>query len=388
MIVVIADDFTGAAELGGIGLKHGLTVEVNIEVNVHSTADLLIVATDTRSLKINEALAVMEKITRQVALLKPRLVFKKVDSVLRGHVVPELMIHLGVLNRIGAILAPANPALGRTISNGHYFINGQPLHLSGFATDPDFPAKTSSVQEMLGQGNVPLIIQHAHEPLKHAGIIVAEAETKADLQEWAAKADDSWLLAGGSGFFAAVLKNKYGEPEEMLEYYPATPGIPLLMVCGTTFFKSVETIAQLKHKGGWVSYMPEAIIQEPGPAADLFGEWCNEIVSFVKTFGKAIIAIEPDVAKRWAADPENIRNKISVVVKKVLDQININELLIEGGSTAFAVLKHINCTKFYPVEELSPGVIRMIMAGRDGQHLTIKPGSYNWPPHIYETNLQ
>ena len=112
MIVVIADDFTGAAELGGIGLKYGLTVEVNTEVNVHSTADLLIVATDTRSLKLKEALAVMEKITRQVSELKPGLVFKKVDSVLRGHVVPELMVHLAGLNRIAATLAPANPAQG------------------------------------------------------------------------------------------------------------------------------------------------------------------------------------------------------------------------------------------------------------------------------------
>jgi len=388
VIVVIADDFTGAAELGGIGLQFGLTVEVNTEVNVHSTAGLLIVATDTRSLKIKQALAIMEQVTRQVALLKPRLVFKKVDSVLRGHVVPELMVHLGLLNRIGAILAPANPALGRTISNGHYFINGQPLHLSGFATDPDFPAKTSSLQEMLGQGNVPLIIQQVNEPLKHAGIIVAEAETDADLQDWAAKADEGWLLAGGSGFFSAVLKNKYGEPKELLKREPDYQETPLLMVCGTTFFKSVETIAALKRKGGWVSYMPEAIVRETDPAGNLFDGWCNEIVFFAKTFGKAIIAVDADMAERWSVNPDNIRAKISVVVKKVLAQIAIKELLIEGGSTAFAVLKHINCTKFYPVEEISPGVIRMIMAGRDGQRLTIKPGSYSWPPHIHETNLQ
>jgi uncharacterized protein YgbK (DUF1537 family) len=241
---------------------------------------------------------------------------------------------------------------------------------------------------MLGQGNVPLIIQQADEPLKHAGIIVAEAETEDDLQKWAIKADEGWLLAGGSGFFSEVLKKNYGQPKEVPERYPGSMGVPLLMVCGTTFFKSVETVARLKQRGGWVSYMPERIIQEPDPGANLFDEWCGEIVSFAKTCGKAIIAVEANVAERWAADPENIRNKISVVVKKALEQINFNELLVEGGSTAFAVLKHINCTKFYPVEELSPGVIRMIMAGRDGQHLTIKPGSYNWPPHIHETNLQ
>ena len=38
MIVVIADDFTGAAEIGGIGLKYGLKVviETNLENHVKS----------------------------------------------------------------------------------------------------------------------------------------------------------------------------------------------------------------------------------------------------------------------------------------------------------------------------------------------------------------
>lgn len=388
MIVVIADDFTGAAELGGIGLKYGLTVEVNTEVNVHSTAGLLIIATDTRSLKLEEALAVMEQITRQVALLKPRLVFKKVDSVLRGHIVPELMVHLQVLNRPGAILAPANPALGRTISNGNYNINGQPLHLSGFATDPHFPVKTSSVSEILGQGSMPLFIQQSREPLPPAGIVVAEAETEADLQQWATKVKGNWLLAGGSGFFSALLNNSCGEPGKAVKQPPPEPDASLLMICGTTFFKSVEAVASLKQKGGWVSYMPEAIMRETDPAGHLFDEWCNEIVFFVSNFNKAIIAVEANLAERRAVNPDDIRRKISVVVKKVLEQVNIEELLIEGGSTAFAVLKQINCTEFYPVEETSPGVIRMTMAGRDGQHLTIKPGSYNWPPHLYKTNLK
>src|SRR5882757_10096749 len=44
MIAVIADDLTGAAELGGIGLRYGLSVEVNMDVNLSTKADLLVIA--------------------------------------------------------------------------------------------------------------------------------------------------------------------------------------------------------------------------------------------------------------------------------------------------------------------------------------------------------
>ena len=42
MIVVIADDFTGAAEVAGLGLMHGLSVELDIEGVWSSGADLLV----------------------------------------------------------------------------------------------------------------------------------------------------------------------------------------------------------------------------------------------------------------------------------------------------------------------------------------------------------
>ena len=44
MIVVIADDLTGAAELGGLALRYGLATEITTTVNATSTAELLIIA--------------------------------------------------------------------------------------------------------------------------------------------------------------------------------------------------------------------------------------------------------------------------------------------------------------------------------------------------------
>ena len=49
MIAVIADDFTGAAEIGGIGLRHGMRVVIETEPVPNGQVDLLVIATDSRS---------------------------------------------------------------------------------------------------------------------------------------------------------------------------------------------------------------------------------------------------------------------------------------------------------------------------------------------------
>ncbi|MBD0288263.1 MAG: four-carbon acid sugar kinase family protein, partial [Flavisolibacter sp.] len=133
MIVVLADDLTGAAELGGIGLHYNLDIEINMTVNPQSKASLLIISTDTRSMKKEKAGIEAAKVTAKVMKLKPDLIFKKVDSVLRGHILPELTAQLEQLKLQKALLVPANPALNRTLSNGTYYIEGKPIHLSDFS---------------------------------------------------------------------------------------------------------------------------------------------------------------------------------------------------------------------------------------------------------------
>ena len=54
-------------------------------------------------------------------------------------------------------------------------------------------------------------------------------------------------------------------------------------------------------------------------------------------------------------------------------------MLIEGGSTAHSVIQKLGWQSFTPIEELAQGIVRMKVEGRDDLHLTLKPGSYEWP---------
>src|ERR1700754_1344869 len=190
MIVVIADDFTGAAELGGIGFRHGLKTEICTVVPEQSGADLLVIAADTRSKDVSAAVADMLEITRRIRELDPELVYKKTDSVLRGHVVAELKVHMEVLGFEQALLVPANPALGRVVRGGFYFVNGVPVHETAFSLDPEFPVRSNDVKEMLGYSG--------------SDIIVGEAESVEDLWDWAGRVGRGIMPAGAAGFFSAI----------------------------------------------------------------------------------------------------------------------------------------------------------------------------------------
>jgi len=91
MIVVIADDITGGAEIAGCGLRYGLTVELSTSVNVVlPNVQLWVIALNTRSMSGDEAensITVTDSHLIEAGVID---IFKKTDSVLRGYIVKEL----------------------------------------------------------------------------------------------------------------------------------------------------------------------------------------------------------------------------------------------------------------------------------------------------------
>src|SRR5688572_21162651 len=161
MIVAIADDFSGASEIAGIGWRYGLSTEVQLTFDLERNADLMVIDADTRSQNRIEAIektnALAEKIKK---FSREQTLFKKVDSVFRGHIVDEINTLQKHFHFERVLLLPANPERGRKIISGHYLVNGVPLSQTVFASDPDFPASSSSVEQILSGHQS--ILPHAH----------------------------------------------------------------------------------------------------------------------------------------------------------------------------------------------------------------------------------
>ncbi|HVS96579.1 MAG TPA: four-carbon acid sugar kinase family protein [Puia sp.] len=384
MIAVIADDLTGAAELAGIGVRYGLRTGIRTTTGIAAPlsvpVDLLVIAGDSRSKARKAAVEEMSGITRRLRLLRPEWVYKKTDSVLRGHVVAELSAHLQELGLPLALLVPANPSLGRTIRDLHYYVHDQPVHLTAFATDPEFPVTSSNVHDMLPTRELAVHVRKPTDELPARGIVVGEVRDSNDLQRWAARLPGEALPAGGAEFFTAVLEARGEAAKPPTANPPAAkpptakpptatpawePGKPQLFVSGSTFDSSRALIRATFDSGGPVCYMCD--------------DWAAAVTATLRSEGKAVMAI--DAAHRGHT-ARQLRALTADTVAAILQSSTPAELIIEGGSTAYAILEKQGWHSLTPEQELAPGTIRMRVTGTPGLFITVKPGSYRWPESI------
>jgi D-threonate/D-erythronate kinase len=379
MIAVIADDITGAAEMGGIGLRYNLLAEVTTMVPAGTDAELLVIATDTRSMSQEAAAMEMARLTKELLRLKPTLIFKKTDSVLRGHIIAEMTAQQNILGLKRGLLVAPNPALGRTIRDGVYYFRDQPVHTSSFSHDPEFPITSPLVYDMLQTDKETIQIKKVTDQLPQTGIIVGEVFNEQDLNQWATHIDANTFVAGAAGFFTAILDSlKIKGTAENIP--PAEFASPLLLICGSAFEKSRQLVKNIEEAGGPVMYLP--VINE--------NSW-YEVGTLLEEYGSAVIAIDAQQAADAALTAAELRDMTAALIKKVLKLSTIGELVIEGGSTAWAIFHKTGFADFYPVQELAPGVIRM-KHDYPPLFVTVKPGSYDWPADmpflkIKQTNL-
>ncbi len=370
MIAIIADDFTGAAELAGISLRYGLKVELCTGEVIATGADVLIVSTDSRSLNKAAALQKTEEVLKQVLQLNPEWIYKKIDSVLRGYVLDELKVQMQWMNKSKAFILPANPSFGRTISNGMYFVQGKPISETGFAADPEFPVSSSMVPAILNNDTLRVVKQP--DELTGDGFFVGEAVAEEGVKAWAGAMNEGFVLAGAGDFYTALLQQRFKEQQAATFNLQ----LPLLYVCGTSFDQSVNFVKQVHEKSPVVLYINKQMLEQ----SIVDDEWlqaCNEILTGEK---KAIIAFRREMipGEMPAVD---LRGIMAKAVQAVVKENDIVELFIEGGSTATAILQELSINHLMPVNEISRGVVRM-KAG--SLFITVKPGSYELPNEIKE----
>jgi uncharacterized protein YgbK (DUF1537 family) len=130
--------------------------------------------------------------------------------------------------------------------------------------------------------------------------------------------------------------------------------------------------------------MPIVIILSENPPEQMFDDWACDVIYLLEKYKKAVLAIHENTTKDIPIKAAGLRERTAIVVQKIFEKTPVKELFIEGGSTATAILKKLNIKRCFPVSELAPGVIKMRLAIKDDFFLTLKPGSYDWPVHIWD----
>lgn len=355
MVCVIADDITGAAEMAGIAHRLGLSVSLSLDGRSGGDCDVAVVATDTRSMTEAEAVAETHRVVyTMTADSRIKAFFKKTDSALRGHVVAELAAMVDVLGLKGALYLPANPSKGRIISGGQYLIDGVPIDETPFSFDPEFPAFSSLLAERFSGAAA-------------CHICFADACNGEDIEAAVEGAmQERLLLAGAADLFTAFIR-RYFNPSASKS--PKSTGVgegSCIIVCGSTQSDPWQC-------GVEPSFMPtdiyDGVASADGWIAALVGE-------YRRNPHRVLIAVKDrhltgrEVAVR-------LRCTMARVVGKLVESYVPENMIIEGGATAYSILSALGWDSFMILDEVAPGVISMLSV-KSGSVVTMKPGSYPW----------
>ena len=415
-MIVIADDITGAAEMAGIAFRFGLRAHLQL-CSPSNTQQLLpppstgrgrgwvsILATDTRGMSEDESVAETKRIATNLFKASPsrgtlegwggeiaspsrgRLVgaFKKTDSALRGHVVAELTTLMETIGYQRAVYMPANPSKDRIIKDGVYLIKGVPIHETAFSYDPEFPAKTSVLRERFPDAENHHIIMPDAETLDDICHIVETYNDGHTLFAGAADLFEAWLnsrrpndptptLPKGGGKDGGVggmeWRNSLPSSPSLWEGWGGVIGGGLLVLCGSTQSKPLDL--------GIPEYpMPRVVYDGEAPVTS----WIEEIK---EAPAGAILSFGTNTHRTGKDAAVYLRNAMAEAATAFINSHHPQEIVIEGGATAFCLLNRLGWHHFRITNEIAPGVVRMQLQSSNTHHstpitLTLKPGSYPW----------
>lgn len=421
LIVVIADDITGAAEIAGIAsdmrLKAALLMaDGSSRIAIPGNCEVCVIATDTRSGNAREAaLAVggicgcIKEQVMECGEGAQCVVIKKVDSVLRGNILAELQAAMGELGREECLLLAQNPSKGRVISGGRYSIEGRRLMDTPFRYDPEFPANTDLAAELLlahhrqsprwGAGNEGIPLPGISSlpvggeisrsmPLSVAGhkdggiIYVADATTESDVEVQLSKCVRGMLLAGGADLFRALCKSLAGHsscPDAgragPLSALSLSEDGKLLVVCGSTQSGSLLSQPLIRSFGGKEFAMPDDVFHGASP-----DEWIASMQSRYRD-SRCLIMSVGSHEKRGADYARRLRRVMAEACLRLAGECRPAVLVIEGGATAYSALSRMGWRAFSVEGQLEPGVVALRLdEGKEetGPLVILKPGSYAW----------
>ena len=374
-LIVIADDITGAAEIAGIGLRFGLLVRLVMykgedPVIPPGQYDMLVFATDTRSMTQAQAIEETTRIAHTLKAISHKYIFKKTDSALRGHITAELKTLMEITGADCALLLPQNPSRGRIIEKGKYYIDNTPLNKTAFAHDPEFPATTADVKWLLFY-RYRVQVLTPQMKLKKSGIYIAEATTTEEMEQRAKEVQEGTIPAGGADFFTAYLKAR-GYTTKNTVSFNGIKSNHSLIVLGSTSNHDLSQFAYIQSQDIVECNVPRIIFHRDAPQ-----KWIKKLKKAYLEHDSLILSInhQPKKGREVAL---NIREGMATGVTALLSERLPQELIIEGGATAFSILKRMDWDVFRVKQEVTSGVIRISPLENPDITITLKPGSYPW----------
>lgn len=379
LLLIIADDFTGALDTGVQFAARGIRTQVVLDTEIDfasQNAEVLVIDTETRHLPADKAYDIVYQLTKRCLKTDIHYIYKKTDSALRGNIGAELAALLDASGCRQLPFLPAFPQLNRITKNGVHYIDNVPVTKSPFGIDPFEPVKHSVVTELIAEQtncqahSFPALNESDPVP-QTDGILVFDAEHIKELTA-TGKALFSQntlrIMAGCAGFGASL--------PELLAITPDTkrtfPKLDerLLVVCGSV---NPITLAQLDkaEQAGFsrLRLTPEQKLTSGYWKSSNGTKHLKQIESMLKKNPHCIIEtndqggnqLTADYASAHDMDLETIRVRIAgslgALVGELFTSPSLGTLLLTGGDTLLQCMSCIGVSELEPICELAKGVV-------------------------------
>ena len=400
---VIADDFTGAADVASMLVRAGMrTVQVlGVPNGPAPQADAVVVALKSRTTLAADAVRESLAALRWLQAAGARQFYFKYcstfDSTAQGNIGPVAEALLEALGSDFAIACPAFPENGRTVFRGHLFVGDELLSDSGMRNHPLTPMRESNLVKVLqaqSQGRVGLV-RHDTLALGEAAtrarfaqlradgvrLAVADAIGNDDLRTLAAACADLPLITAGSGValgLPAVYEARgWIRTDAEAAALPAVGGHAAVL-SGSC---SAATNAQVGH---WIASERPALkidvlaLAAGRPLAQEALAWATPRLAD----GPVLIYATAEADRVRAVQSELGAERAGQLVEQCLAQVarglverGVRRFVAAGGETSGAVVQALDVTQLRIGAAIDPGVPWTQAQGRP-LLLALKSGNF------------
>lgn len=383
-LAVIADDLTGANDTGVQLVKRGFSTTVCIDPDQapNGMYEAVVYDTDSRVLPAAKAYAQVKRIAERIRSEwdeQPEIVYKKIDSTMRGRVGAELDAVYDVFGPDFIVITPAFPENGRIVREGTLFVNGVPVHETEAGRDTQAPVKESDVLKLLRREtarHVALITLedlHLHQEawqaklkqFKDEGIVYLVVDATQDEHLYQAVelflSTDYRIVWSGSAGLAKAL-TAFVQPVKSRDHTRFSPIVAnrILFVVGSTHSRSRRQLDEL--------------LAHPDVSGIEFNiqNRLNENRSFVDEavgafqIGHHVVlyssseTVNGDLLLKSGQDRGAVSRAISAqlgtMAARIVEEGNVDALVMTGGDTAKQVCKMLGCAEMELDDELETGV--------------------------------
>lgn len=398
----VADDYTGGTDVASALRRSGISTALVFGVPDPDIpvpdCDAVVVALKTRTAPAAEAVqASLDSVRwmRQGGVDRFYVKYcSTFDSTPNGNIGPVVD---AVLDEIGdgeTVLCPASPEHGRTVFQGHLFVNDRLLSESSMANHPLTPMTDSDLRRVLAPQTRHQVGHLGHEyladgagpaelrlfQLRSQGVrhIVADAVDDADLRTLAA-ATSSWrVTTGGAGLARAMAELRAADTTPTL---PAKlPPGPAVIVAGSCSAATLDQVRRATER--FPSYRLTPVT---GDTLESLWEGVRAWLDSTPT-GTALMVYASATADERALTHHVFGEKTGEVLEEVLARTahhavarGVRRVVVAGGETSGAVVQALGVRSVVVAQEADRGVPWCLTSDDEPTALLLKSGNFGSP---------